>query len=138
MHLRSAVECITPMLFFCGSWLPHPLNQMYDETAFKTLRETCIHLTAHMHDYSKRRGSRPDLKFAHATLFEKGGYPGSQNHVAANGEWCVHQKIEPVGIVGGFLEPKRHMSLFNPQAWYFLSAYKNVNVAKPDAAVSDE
>ena len=91
-----------------------------------------------MHDYSKRRGSRTDLKFAHATLLEKGGYPGSQNHVAANGEWCVHQKIEPVRIVGGFLEPKRHMSLFNPQAWYFLSAYKNVNVAKPDAAVSDE
>ena len=50
------------------------------------------------------RGSRPDLKFADATLLEEGGYPGGKNHVPANGEWSVHQEIDPVGIVGGFLQ----------------------------------
>ena len=66
---------------------------------------------------SKWRGSRPDLKFAHAALLQKRGDPGSQNHVAANGEWCVHQEIEPVGVVGGFLQPKRHMHEPYPMLW---------------------
>ena len=60
--------------------------------------------------FSKRRGSRPDLKFANATLLQKRGDPGSQNHVAANGERSVHQEIEPVGVVGGFLQPKRTLN----------------------------
>ena len=49
-------------------------------------------------------GSRPDLKFADATLLEEGGDPGGKDHVAANGERSVHQEIDPVGIVRAFLQ----------------------------------
>ena len=59
-----------------------------------------------MHYYSgpSLLESKSDLKFADTTLLEEGGDPGGKNHVAANGEWSVHQEIDPVGIVGAFLQ----------------------------------
>ena len=59
-----------------------------------------------MHYYSgpSLLESKSDLKLADTTLLEEGGDPGGKDHVATNGEWGVHQEIDPVGIVGAFLQ----------------------------------
>ena len=48
----------------------------------------------------------PNLKFAYAALLEKRGDPRGQDHVAGNGERHVYHIVEPIGVVGRFLEAK--------------------------------